>query len=267
MFAITGALYLLVEMLDFFGAYTRDSYNRYTFVIVICFAVVAAVVTRRPVSRILYSVPKKDLNYEVIIGDLLEASATNIVISTNDTFDTKISNGLISKDSLQGKFTIQFFDGNTEELDSEIEAALKDVPYADHSKGKGKKRKYPIGTVAKIATHGKTFYFVAMSELNENGTAHSTASMIDNSLERLWAFMASRGELGDVAIALIGTGRGRVRIPRKKVAEKIAQSFADACQEKIFANKLTIFVYPADAEKFAVNLFEIRDYFAQSLHV
>ena len=104
-----------------------------------------------------------------------------------------------------------------------------------------------------------------MSELNSEGTARSTPKMIDEALESLWEFIATKGELGDIAIALIGTGRGRVSLSRKKIAEKIAQSFADASQNRTFSNKLTIVVYPGDADRFGVNLFEIKDYLSQSL--
>lgn len=254
-------------MLDFFSMYTRDQYSRYTFVVLLAIAVVVAVFTRRPVTKVSYRVPKRDFAYEVAIGDLLEAQVPNIVISTNTTFDTQMGNGLISPESLQGGFTSKFFAGNTVELDKQVMASLKGIAAEDHPKGKGKKKRYPVGTVAKVTAHGQTFYLVAMSELNEQGNAHSDARMIDASLEQLWAFIAARGELGDVAIAVIGTGRGRVNLSRKKVIERIAQSFADASQDKVFANRLLIVVHPNDAAKFKLNLFEIRDYLTQSLQV
>ncbi|WP_315927552.1 macro domain-containing protein [Mesorhizobium sp. SP-1A] len=265
--AVLGGIYLLLDMLDFFSMYTRDKYSAYSFFVVLSFAVVAALLSRRPISRISYRIPKKDFSYEVLIGDLLDSPATNIVISTNTTFDTDIASGLINPDSLQGKFTNKYFLGNTVDLDKQVTASLKGVAFAEHSAGKGKKRRYPVGTVAKVSTHGKTFYLSAMAELNEEGTAKSTPKMLDAALEALWEFLATKGELGDTAIGLIGTGRGRVGLPRKKVIEKIAQSFADASYDKVFSNKLSIVVFPGDAERFGVNLFEVRDYLAQSLQV
>lgn len=226
-----GGIYLLLEMLDFFQMYTRDEYSSYAFFVVLGFAIITGIGSRRPVSKISYRIPKKDFSYEVVIGDILDSSAPNIVISTNTTFDTDIGSGLIHPDSLQGKFTSKFFGGNTAELDRQINASLNDADYEEHPSGKGKKRKYPIGTVAKVTAHGKTFYLTAMSELNKDGNAHSNVGMIDTSLEHLWSFIAGKGELGNVAIAIIGTGRGRVRLSRKKVVERIAQSFADGSQD------------------------------------
>lgn len=265
--AITGALYMLLEMLDFFGMYTKDKYSAYSFFVVIGFSAIVAVISRRPVSKVSYRIPTKDFGFEVLVGDLLASTSKNIVISTNSTFDTDIASGLISPDSLQGKFTSSFFSGNTHELDKQIEASLEGVEFEEWTGSRGKKKRYPIGTVAKVATHGKMFYFLAMSDLNSQGTAKSTPKMIDAALEGLWDYIATQGEFGDVAIALVGTGRGRVALSRKKIAERIAQTFADASREKMFSNKLTIVVYPGDAERFAVNLFEIKDYLSQSLNV
>ena len=90
--------------------------------------------------------------------------------------------------------------------------------------------------------------------------------MLDEALEGLWSNMARKGELGDVIMPLMGTGRGRVAIPRKKIIERIAQSFADASQEQVFSNKLSIIVRPEDASKFSLNLFQVRDYLSQSLN-
>lgn len=80
-------------MLDFFSMYTRNNYSAYSFLVVVGFAVVAALLSRRPISRISYRIPRKDFSYEVLIGDLLESPATNIVINTNTTFDTDIASG------------------------------------------------------------------------------------------------------------------------------------------------------------------------------
>jgi hypothetical protein len=76
-----------------------------------------------------------------------------------------------------------------------------------------------------------------------------------------------QGEIGDLAIPALGTGRGRLELPRRKVIELIAQSFADASRDKVFANKLAIVVHPEDAKRYEVNLFQVRDYLALSLHV
>lgn len=264
--AAAGALYLFIEMLDFFKVYTRDQYSAYAFIFIIAASVAYVLFTRRPVARITYKIPKRDFSYEIRIGDLLE-SPENIVISTSTTFDTDMATGLISPNSLQGQFALRFFQGNTTEIDRQISQELKDTPFTENPHAPGKTATYPIGTVAKVNSHGRTFYFVAMSEMNAQGNAYSSVRMIDDALDSLWDFIANRGDLSDIAMSVMGTGRGRVEISRKKMIERIAQSFADASREKVFANKLSVIIHPTDASRYNINLFEIKDYLTQSMHI
>jgi hypothetical protein len=94
---------------------------------------------------------------------------------------------------------------------------------------------------------------------------HTPASRWE-ALDKLWDYMAERGDHGDVVLPLVSTGRGRIQLPRK-IIERIAQSFAYASRERTFANKLTIVIHPGDAAKYDVNLFEVRDYLVGSLDV
>lgn len=264
--ACMGGLYLLVEVLDFFHVYTKDRYSGYGLLVMLALSVAYVLTTRRPVSRIRYKPSGRDLTFAVEIGDLLSQPG-EIIISTNTTFDTNMANGLISAESLQGQLATRFFNGQTTELDRQIVASLDGVDFTLNNARPGNKKEYPLGTVAKINAHGKNFYLVAMAHLNESGTAYSDVRILDEALENMWKNMAARAELGDIYMPIMGTGRGRVKLPRKKMIEKIAQSFADASQDTIFSNKLTIVVTPRDASNFSINLFQIRDYLSQSLYV
>lgn len=262
--AIAGVMYLFIEMLDFFRVWTRDKYSAWVFPIILCVSAILVVIYRRPLTRVVYKIPKKDLAVEVRIADLFEADAA-IVVSTSKTFDT--APPLIASESLQGQVSLRFFQGNTSEIDKQLQGQLKGKKFKKVDRPAGKTRSYAIGTVATIAAANKDFYFVAMSEFNEEGNAYSSTQMIDSALEGLWIHARDRGELRDLAIPVMGTGRGRIQLPRKKMIERIAQSFVNASIDGMFAHKLIIVVRPSDAERFQVNLFEIRDYLSQSLHV
>src|SRR4051794_31849012 len=265
-FAAMGALYTVVEILDFFSIYIRDKYGRYAILVFFILALVFVLATRRPISRVTYKVPKRDFAIEVRIGDLFACPGGRI-ISSNTTFDTNIAEGIISPNSLQGQFTSRFFQQNISALDNEIERALAKEEYVEVTNKPGKLKKYPIETVARIRVGNEDYYWLAMANINEHGNAISDIKTIDQALEKLWRFIADRGELGDVIVPLLGTGRGRVDVPRKKLIEKVAQSFADASKDKVFANRLVIVVHSSDAANFEVNLFEVKDYLRQSLHI
>jgi hypothetical protein len=263
--AAIGALYLFMELMDFLSIYTKDRYSKYAIVPIFVVALLYVITSRRPVSKVTYKIPQKDYVFEVKIGDLF-TEVGDVVISTNTTFDTNIASGLIAADSLQGQLALKVFRGATVDIDKQLEEGLKDVQCTERADAPGKRREYPIGTVAKVTTPDKIFYFVAMSRLNEHGTAKATLRNIEDALSGLWQFIADQGELRAIIIPLMGTGRGRVELPRKKMVERIAQSFADASREQIFSNKLTIVIRPEDAENFRINLFEVRDYLTRSLH-
>ncbi len=266
MLAVIGALWLFMEVMDFLSIYTRDQYSKYSVVPMFLFAIVYVIATRRPVSRVSYKLPRKDCVLEVKIGDLFQ-EAGDVVISTNTTFDTDIANGVISAESLQGQLAIQVFQGNTSEIDRQLAEQLHRVKGAHRDGAPGKPIEYPIGTVAKVKAGNRNFYFVAMARLNEHGTSKSSVRDVEDALAGLWKFVAEQGELRTLVVPVMGTGRGRIDLPRKKVIERIAQSFADATREKTFSNRLKIVVRPEDADNFSLNLFEVRDYLTRSLHI
>lgn len=264
-FATVGVLYLFMELLDFLGVYTKDRYSSLALVPLLLFAVGYVVITRRPIMRVSYKLPNKDYVIAVQIGDVF-AGDDDVIVSTSTTFDTKMADGLIATDSLQGQVATRFFQSNTDEIDKQIRAELAGIPSQRRDDAPGKKAEYPIGTVARIRSHGRIFYFVAMSRLSANRTASSSLRDVEDALSALWAYIVDKGELRNLSVPLMGTGRGRIGYPRKKMVERIAQSFADGSKERIFANRLSIVVRPEDAGNFGVNLYEIRDYLIQSLH-
>lgn len=264
-FAVMGILYLFVDLADAFNIYKKDQYKYYGLIILVFLALAYVVSTRRPLSRVSYKIPNKDFSVEVLIGDLFKIPG-EVIISTSSTFDTDMASGLISVQSLQGQLATHYFNGQTTEIDRQIELSLAKENFIVNDKRPGKKKEYPIGTVARVSAHGKNFYLVAMSHMQEDKNAQSSLKMVDEALEKLWMNLASKAEVGDIVMPLMGTGRGRVAYPRKKMIERIAQSFADACSERAFSNKLIIAVRPEEASQFSLNLFQVRDYLGQSLH-
>jgi hypothetical protein len=260
-----GAMYLLVNILDFFSIYRKDQYSQFAIIPIFAASIIYVLISRRPVTKVKYKIPNKDYILEVKIGELLSQQA-DVVISTSTTFDTNMMNGLISVASLQGQFATRFFGGQTTEIDRQLTEQLQDVPFTPKVDAPGKDRDYPIGTVATVRVGDRNFYFLAMSRLNEQGNARATVREVEDALDSLWGYIKNKGELRTIAIPVVGTGRGRIDLPRKKVIERIAQSFADASRDTILSNQLTIVVSPQDAEAFSVNLFEVRDYLARSLH-
>lgn len=203
--AFFGGLWLFVETLDFFNIYTRDQYGSYAFFWVIVISILLAIIFRHPIRSIEIAFPEHDYTLEVRIGDIFAASGA-VTISTNTTFECDIAGGKIAPESLQGQFTGRYFTGDQSTLIKIIRDHLKELDGPP----------YPIGTIVPVNTHGKTFYFVAMAELNEQGTASTTPKAVENALNGLWKYVRESGELQELVVPVIGTARGRVNVPRKK---------------------------------------------------
>ena len=208
-FAAIGVVWTFIELLDFFGIYERADYSKFAVFPVLGVGILYAVLRVRPVSRVTYKVPGRDLCIEVKIGDILQANG-GVVISSNTRFDTDVAGGLISAQSLQGQFATKFFENNTQAIDQLLAVSLAGKPATPSPRPFGKQVEYPIGTVALVPSHGSNYYFLAMSVLNDQGNAYSELSMIDTALASLWGYIGATGELQNIAIPLLGTGRGRI---------------------------------------------------------
>lgn len=213
--SVAGGLYFLIEVLDFFQVYTRDKYSKYALLIILAVSVLVVLFTRRPVSKVSYKIPSRDLTVAVVVGDLFSQDGA-LVVSTSTTFDTDIAGGTISPDSLQGQVALKYFKGATVEIDRQIEASLNGESWMESARSDLKAKEFKLGSVALVRGEGKTFYFTAMSRWNDKGNAYSSVSMLDEALEGLWKYCVEKGELLDIAIPLMGTGRGRITLPQKK---------------------------------------------------
>lgn len=246
--SIFGVIWLVVETLDFFNVYTRDKYASYAFVIFFGLSTALAVIFRRPIQSAQVLIPHRGVCVEVRIADLFDVTGA-IVVSTNTVFEADVAAGKISPNSLQGQFTARYFTGNQHKLIEELRRSLQ-------HKGASP---YPMGTTVSIPAHGKTFYLTAMSTLNSQGNASSTVRDVEEALAGLWEYVRQAGELQELAVPLMGTGRGRLTVPRSRVVELIAESFVNASADGKISDRLVIVIHPGDAQQFSINLYEIKD--------
>jgi len=218
-------------------------------------SILLSIIMRRPTKSISLEFPQQDFSVEVRIADLFEVPGA-VMISTNTIYEADVAGGKIAPDSLQGQFTARYFTGGQDKLLDQINEALRQIPGSPP---------YPMGTTIPINTHGKTFYFTAMAELNEQGTARSTIEDVRKALDGLWNYVREAGELQQLVVPVIGTGRGRLKLSRKKMIAFIAESFVRASSQGKFTERLAIVVREEDACRFAVNLYDIKDNLVQIL--
>ena len=264
-FSVLGVLWLILESLSFLSTAVREAVadNVTVFLALLMLSFVGTLIRRRPDVEIRERIGGMDSFIKIKIGNILDSDCS-CIISTNTTFDTDTTNGIISKNSLQGQFTQKYYNSHTH-LDADLQEKLRDVQdFTDLSDGKereGKTRKYPLGTVVKLEVDERKIYLLAMADMNARGNAECDFSMISDSLNRLWQFLGEGGEYEkELLIPVLGTGPGRLPETREEIIQEIINSFIAASTQKRLCETLTIVIHSGDFYKFALKMEELRHY-------
>jgi len=257
-FSVLGAAWLIFEISEYFKFIPKDSIPPAFIYILLAISLAVVIITRHPITKTSYKTKDKELCIEVRIADIFDLKGDKI-ISTNTSFDTDVANGIIAKDTLQGKFTEKNFGTNLNLLNTTIHNQLSHIAPQSFPKIAGNQSKYPMGTTVRVNVGQEIYYLMAMSEFDYNNNASTTFDDVIVSIESAFKFIDQQGLMHDIVIPLIGKGRGRLTINRKRLIARIAQTFIKASEPRKFTNKLTIVIYPKDAENFDINLYEVRD--------
>ncbi|MFC9467163.1 macro domain-containing protein [Streptomyces coelicoflavus] len=212
-----------------------------------------------------YSVERqfKQSGFSVVVrvGDLF-AETADLVIGFTDTFDTSTERGdIVSPRSVQGQLLSKVFRGDVAALDSSLLAPLRDTPTvaveSESSKPRGKRVRYPIGTVAAIVHEGRTYYGVAYSRLGNDLVAKSSVDYLWRGLGNLWTAVAAHGHLEPVAIPIIGSDLAKVSsLGREGLLKMILLSFVAESRANLVSRQLTVVIAPGDADE--VNMLEVQ---------
>ena len=202
----------------------------------------------------------QDIWIEIRVDDIFNVDGA-MVVSTNSTFETSISDGSISPQSLQGQYTEKYYKNREHDLAHDLRARLRDLKAIPLEDGQLRDRpEYDIGTVATVRSGDRTAHMIAVARINEYGTAGSSRDDVAKALGKLWYYVGKRGELEPLAIPVLGTGRSRISIPREEMIREIIASFVAACSEKRFCDELMIVVSEDDYHKHQMNLQELGCY-------
>lgn len=174
----------------------------------------------------------------IVRGDLFDQFAehdANLVVGFSDTFDVATDDDfVISRSSTQGQLAERLFGGSAADLDRELRRGLRAItPVAVESsrdKPRGKRVRYPVGTVVPIPLDGRRIFATAYSRLGNDLVARSTPEDLRHSLDRLWEAVARYGMVKPVAVPLVGSGLARLTpLDRGQLLALIVESFLTAC--------------------------------------
>ena len=260
-FQAFGVLWLIVEAADyFFGNPMWTNFVKSTWWLFLASGISLGIVRAWPKRFVWSRIKGTDVVVEVRIGDILKQEGA-LVVGSNTTFDTNVTDGTISKNSVQGQFTLRYFHA-LEALDSRLAEALRIVPVVRTrtalDKPYGKVDEFEIGTVAPIVVSERKAYFVAVARMNSERVASSDANSLHDALPRIWNGIRNRGGMESLLCPVLGSGYSRLSLTRQELLYAIIKSFVVASQEGKLTEKLSVVVHPKDLKKGQLDLDELQ---------
>ncbi|MEW2084189.1 macro domain-containing protein [Streptomyces sp. NPDC005283] len=254
--ALSGVLQLTLAVFPSFEALSAPM-----LVALLLTSLLYGVAKSLPPVRVNREFENPHFSVAVRIGDVF-SEPESIVIGFTDVFDTSTDFGeVISPRSVQGQFLEICYQGDVARLDSELDAALD----ATHSTGvegigakpKGKRVRYPIGTVAALRQGEFRYYCLAYSRMSNSLVARSSVDSLWRALNGLWESVEENGSRDRLAMPVIGGDLARVdSLDHETLVKMVILSFVARSRKSVISRELTIVIHPRNAGR--VDMCEIE---------
>jgi hypothetical protein len=191
----------------------------------------------------------------VMAGDLFDQHDAHLVVGFTDTFDTSDKMDIvINRKSVQSQLVRRLYGEDHKRLDRALLQALRHLPRAGvetrGAKRRGKLVRYPLGTVAVLNLGGQRIFAVAYSRMGNDMVARSSMADLESSLNQLWPTIRTYGQLGPVAMPLVGSGLARIGFGGgATLLRGLITSFVSASREQFVCRELRVMINPNQANE------------------
>ncbi|MFI1365364.1 macro domain-containing protein [Streptomyces griseochromogenes] len=205
----------------------------------------------RPQSAVRQEFGRPGMTVVVEEGDLFDRPG-HLVVGFTDTFDTLVDDGVVINDgSVQGQLLARRYAGDARRLDAELSAALDGVApvtrESERDKPRGKRDRYPIGTVAALGNRPQLVFAVAYSRMGNDCVASSSVHDLWFGLDRLWDAVRRHAQLERVTVPLTGAGLARLHdLDENSLLRLILLSFVTHSWERMVCRELRVVVRPGE---------------------
>ena len=261
-FQVLGATLTVILVLRIFFADCSwyDGVERWTVALMLIVSLIYGIRKSRPIRTVCCRETTTDLCIEITIGDIFEKQGV-LIVGTNTTFDTRMDDGTISPESIQGQYTLRYFAAGVQDLDRQLNDALQGVSIVDErtreEKPFGKRSVYPIGTVVPIHAGQRKAYFYAMAHFNAKKRAQVDTKELLGALPRLWSGIRDHAGMEGLLCPLVGARHGRVPAKRLDLLMAIVRSFIAANRDAKVADNLTVVVSREDQEQGQIDMEDV----------
>ena len=225
--------------------------------LVLAISVIYALCKNWPRNNFLFKINNRDTEIELRIGNVFNMEES-LVIPINSEFDVYLNGSVQNSPSLQSQMTTKYFGSDKNELRKLIKAELRKTIYATQKDGS----RYKLGTTVYLESLNKDrkIYLLANSHKINAGRVEVTPTDFYATLPEFWSFIGAHCPKENIVMPLIGTGNGRLTIPRQEVYKEIVRSFVSACAGKNCCSKLTIVLQESDIDKYDIDIQDLVDF-------
>lgn len=258
--SVFGGLWLLIEILAFFGQETWSNNIRSIWWVFAIIGLIIIIYRNWPKSFFTFKVHNRDVSVSIKIGDIFKIDGA-LIVPINNRLDCE-NNGIVKKSSSILRYFIDnAYEKTAAHLNTDICQQLEDnSEWYDKFVESDNPKTYKVGTVVPVFRSDKQYYLLCSSTLNEQGRSKTTVDDLRLSLNELWAYLTHNGSKDNLIIPILGTGRGRIPLKREEVIKEIVLSFLVSLSQESYCEQLTICIHPNDLRKFNVNLDDLLDF-------
>jgi hypothetical protein len=240
-FLAYSALWTLTESISFFHP-DPPLKGLNIHLIFIGISVVIGVARVYQPRHISIKVNTSDTTLNIYYGDIFEQKGYT-AISVNEYFDSELGDP-VSEHTLHGMVIKRYFGGHPESFDNAVQTDLQEYSFEQVERVRGNKKKYSIGTTARVTANEHKFLLFALSYTNiQTYKASSDLSAMIIAMHGL--FKRSRDCTGGekLNIPLIGSGISGVGLPATQLLQLIILSIIDETKKRQICKEIDLVLH------------------------
>lgn len=240
-----GGIWLLVEPCSLLFPPFRDFVEANNKATLAAFALVAighALWRAREPRLITFRLRTTNTRIRIEFGDLF-AESGHLAIPVNEFFDGQLGSRVDGK-SVHGQFIAKYFGSEAKRFEAACDAAVRGSKCEIVERPGGRRKRYPIGTTAVVATGPAKAFLFALSETDpQTSKARANLPMMWSALEGLWDSVRTHSNGHNVSLPLVGAGQSAVGFEPQHLLRIILLSALVATREREVAKKITIVLH------------------------
>jgi hypothetical protein len=192
--------------------------------------------------KVSIKINTSDTTLNIYYGDVFKPKGYT-AIAVNEYFDSELGDP-VSEKSLHGMVIKHYFGGHPEGFNNAVSNDLQACSFEEVERIRGNRKKYPIGTTAKITANEKNFLLFALCHTNvETFKASSDLATMVLALNGL--FKKARNCTGgeSLILPLVGSGLSGVGLPATQLLQLSVLAIIDETKKQQICKQIDLVIH------------------------